>query len=89
MTTIELIAVNERKALRVCVFFSCSILYHQFLTLSDDAIIQLLIFEFSDPRPNSQVEIPLFRTEEGRYLASSKLLLSLMFNGEAASELRL
>lgn len=27
---------------------------------------------FSEYKPNSQVEIPLFRTEEGRYLATSK-----------------
>lgn len=30
-----------------------------------------LTFEFPETRNNQQVEIPLFRTEEGRYLATS------------------
>lgn len=71
-----------QSAVCACVFLLCSI-YHQFLRLSDDVIIQLLIFEITDSRHNSQVEIPLFRTEEGRYLASSKLL-SLMERQEVS-----
>lgn len=30
-----------------------------------------MTFKLSEPRNNQQVEIPLFRTEEGRYLATS------------------
>lgn len=55
----------------VCVFYVV-VHFINYSRLIDETIIELFIFQFPETRANGQIEIPLFRTEEGRYLASSK-----------------